>query len=63
MDQVFAVRQVCEKYLANGRVVNGRAWVAQPVLELVKARFSLLGQKPILYHEWSGMVETHDLYH
>ena len=22
----------------------------------------LLEQKPVLYHEWSGMVETHSLY-
>ena len=23
------------------------------------ARFELLEQKPVLYHEWSGMVGTH----
>ena len=27
-----------------------------------RARFLLLEQKPVLYHEWSGMVETHALY-
>ena len=27
MDQVFAVRQVCEKYLANGKDVFGTLWI------------------------------------
>ena len=27
-----------------------------------RARFLLLEQKPVLYHEWSGMVETNALY-
>ena len=27
MDQVIAVRQVCEKYLANGKDVFGRLWI------------------------------------
>ena len=28
-----------------------------------RARFLLLTQKPVLYHGWSGVVETHALYH
>ena len=27
MDQVFAIRQVCEKYLANGKMFSGRLWI------------------------------------
>ena len=27
MDQVFAVRQVCENYLPNGNMYSGRLWV------------------------------------
>ena len=27
MDQVFAVRQVCEKYLANGKMYSWRVWI------------------------------------
>ena len=27
MDQVFAVRQVCEKYLANGKMYSGLLWI------------------------------------
>ena len=27
MDQVFAVRQVCEKYLAMGKMYSGRLWI------------------------------------
>ena len=48
----------------------------QPVVELVewrteesevsgsnsRARFQLLKHKPVLYHEWSGMVGSHALY-
>ena len=27
MDQVFAVRQVCEKYLAMGKTYSERLWI------------------------------------
>ena len=27
MDQVFAVRQVCEKYPANRKMYSGRLWI------------------------------------
>ena len=27
IDQVFAIRQVCEKYLANGKDNSGRLWI------------------------------------
>ena len=31
MDQVFAVRQVCEKYLSNGKMYSGRLWIRKRV--------------------------------
>ena len=27
MDQVVAIRQVCEKYLANGKMYSGHLWI------------------------------------
>ena len=27
VDQVFAIRQVCEKYLENGKNYSGRLWI------------------------------------
>ena len=50
--------------------------IIKPVLELVqwrtaelevsgsnpRARFLLLEQKPVLYHEWSRIAETHAVY-
>ena len=35
MDQVFAVRQVCEKYLANGRDVFWAFWVLEKACDRI----------------------------
>ena len=49
----------CMVYPARGRVtdcgVRGRGLKSQ-------SRFFFQEEKPVLYHEWSGMVETHSLY-
>ena len=31
MDQVFPVRQVCEKYLAIGKMYSGRLWFGKGI--------------------------------
>ena len=58
---IISIKRISVMLLTRGRigrvtncVVRG-LWFKSP-------GSILLEQKPVLYHEWSGMVETHALY-
>ena len=47
-----------ERYMQPRPMVERRTAKSDVSVSNPRARFLLLEQKPFLYHEWSGMVET-----